>query len=67
MILSRMDAALPALFTVYWRVSRGIIARRTIEKVTLGEGKQFPKNKINFDSEVRLSSDVSLWTLVLGD
>ena len=60
MILSRMDAALPALSTVYWRVSRGMIAPRTIEKVPLGEGKQFSKNKINFDSEVRSSSDVSL-------
>ena len=55
-----MDPALPALFTVYWRVARGMIAPRTIEKVTLGEGKQFPKNKINFDSEVRSSFDVSL-------
>ena len=60
MILSMMDAARPALFTVYWRVSRGMIASRTIEKVTLADGKQFPKNKINFDSEVRSSCDVSL-------
>ena len=55
-----MDVALLGLFTVYWRVSRGIIVPPTIEKVTLGKGKQFPKNKINFDSEVRSSSDVSL-------
>ena len=55
-----MDAALPALFTVYWSVSRGMIGPPTIEKVTLAEGKQLPKNKINFDSEIRLSSDVSL-------
>ena len=60
MILSRMNAALPALFSVYWEVSRRMIAPRTIEKVTIGEGKQFPKNKINFDSEVKSSSDVSL-------
>ena len=60
MIFSRMDAALPALPTVYWRVSSGMFALRTIEKVTLGEGKQFPKNKINFDPEVTSSSDVSL-------
>ena len=60
MILSMMDSALPALFTVYWQVSRGMIAPRTIEKVTLGEGKQFSKNRIEFDSEVRSSSDISL-------
>ena len=60
MILSMMNAALAALFTVYCRVSRGMIAPQTIEKVTLAKGKQFPKNKINFDSEVRLSSDASL-------
>ena len=60
MILSRMDAALPALFTVYWRVSERMIAPRTIEKVTPDEEEQFPKNKINFDSEVRSPSDISL-------
>ena len=60
MILSRMDTVLPALFTVYWIVSRGMIAPRTIEKVTLAEGKQFSKNKMSFDCEVRSSSDVSL-------
>ena len=67
MVLSRMDAALPALFTVYCRVSRWMIAPGTIEKVSLDEGKQFPKNKINFDSEVGSSSDVSPWKSVPGD
>ena len=65
MMLSKMDAALRAFFTVFWRVSRGMIAPRAIEKVALAGEKQFPKNKINFDSEVRSSSDVSLWKLVL--